>query len=94
VHLVVSATTKGSDLVEVMQRFRPLRYQHLLVTKLDEARSAGPVLGLALQHNLSVSYLATGQEVPDDLEPATPRRLAAFLFPAGPAQRARAMARA
>jgi flagellar biosynthesis protein FlhF len=94
VHLVVSATTKGSDLEEVMRRFRPLRYQHLLITKLDEARSAGPVLGLALEHDLSVSYLTTGQEVPDDLEPATPDRLSAFLFPGGPVQRTRTMVRA
>ena len=94
VHLVVSATTKGSDLEEVLRRFRPLRYQHLLITKLDEVWSPGPVLGLALQHDLSISYLATGQEVPDDLEPATPGRLAAFLFPDGRGRRPRALARA
>jgi flagellar biosynthesis protein FlhF len=87
VHLVVSATTKGSDLEEILRRFRPLRYRHLLITKLDEARSVGAVLGLAVRHNLSISYLAAGQEVPDDLAQATPERLAALLLPDAPERR-------
>jgi flagellar biosynthesis protein FlhF len=81
IHLVVSATTKGSDAEEILQRFRPLAYQHVAISKLDEARSPGPLLGLALQRDLSISYLTTGQEVPDDLERATSRRLATLLLP-------------
>jgi flagellar biosynthesis protein FlhF len=92
IHLVVSATTKASDLEEILRRFRPVRYQHLLITKLDEAQSPGPVLGLALQENLSISYLATGQEVPDDLELATPQRLASFLLPSRRGGGSRALA--
>jgi flagellar biosynthesis protein FlhF len=84
VHLVVSATTKGTDLEAVLARFRPLRYRRLLITKLDEATTAGPVLAAAIEHDLPVSYLTTGQEVPDDLEAATSRRLAGLLLPAGP----------
>jgi flagellar biosynthesis protein FlhF len=81
VHLVVSATTKGKDLQDILRRFRPLQYRRLAVTKVDEVRTLGPVLGLALQRRLAVSYLATGQEVPDDLEAATPWRLASLLVP-------------
>jgi flagellar biosynthesis protein FlhF len=81
VHLVVSATTKSSDLEAILRRFRPLRYGYLLITKLDEARSAGAPLGLALRHGLSISYLAAGQEVPDDLSPASAGTLAALLLP-------------
>ena len=81
IHLVVSATTKGSDAEEILQRFEPLAYHHVVISKLDEARSAGPVLGLVLQRDLSISYLTTGQEVPDDLESATARRLATLLLP-------------
>lgn len=81
VHLVVSATTKRSDLIEILERFRPLQYRRVLVTKVDEARTLGAVLSLALTRGLTISYLGTGQEVPDHLEVATPRRLAAFLLP-------------
>jgi flagellar biosynthesis protein FlhF len=87
VHLVVSATTKGVDLEEIVRRFRPLDYRRVLVTKLDEVRTYGPLLGLALQRRLVISYLSTGQEVPDDLEAATPRRLATLLVPASVGQR-------
>jgi flagellar biosynthesis protein FlhF len=83
VHLVLSATTKGSDLEETLRRFRPLAYQSLLITKLDEAKTAGPLLGSALDRDLSISYLTTGQEVPDDLEAATPHGLASLLIPEG-----------
>jgi flagellar biosynthesis protein FlhF len=94
VHLVVSATTKSSDAEEILQRFRPLAYQYIVISKLDEARSLGPLLGLALQQDLSISYLTTGQEVPDDLEPATSRRLATLLVPSIPDRRSRRPARA
>ena len=93
VHLVVSATTKGSDLEDIVRRFQPLQYQHVVITKLDEARFPGPILGLALNRKLSISYLATGQEVPNDLEPATPDRLATYLLPSGPTNRHPAPAR-
>ncbi|MFB3817273.1 MAG: flagellar biosynthesis protein FlhF [Candidatus Methylomirabilales bacterium] len=83
VHLVLSATTKAADLEDSLRRFRPLGYGQLLATKLDEARSPGPLLGLALDRAIPVSYLAAGQEVPDDLEPATPRRLARLLLGGG-----------
>jgi flagellar biosynthesis protein FlhF len=78
-HLVLSATTKTTDLEEILKRFRPLQYHCILVTKVDEARTLGPLLGLALERELVISYLGTGQEVPDDLEAATPRRLAGLL---------------
>ena len=94
VHLVVSATTKGSDLEDIVRRFQPLQYQHVVITKLDEARFPGPILGLALDRKLSISYLATGQEVPNDLEPATPCRLATYVLPGGPTNRHRVSARA
>jgi len=90
VHLVVSATTKRADLEEALWRFRPLRYRRLVATKLDEARTAGPLLSLALDRGLPLSYLSAGQEVPDDLEPATPWRLAGLLIPDAAAARRRA----
>ncbi len=83
VHLAVSATTKAGDIAEILRRFRPLAYEYLVITKLDEARTAGPVLGAALDRALPISYLTAGQEVPSDLEPATPRALADLLLPDG-----------
>jgi flagellar biosynthesis protein FlhF len=80
VHLVLSATTKRTDLEEILRRYRPLGYDCVLISKLDEAQTLGPILAAVLDHGLPVSYLTTGQEVPDDLEGAVPRRLARWLL--------------
>jgi flagellar biosynthesis protein FlhF len=52
----------------------------LLLTKLDETQCHGPILGLPLVSRLPVSYLTTGQNVPDDIQEATPRAVADFLL--------------
>ena len=67
---------------------RPTR---LVLTKLDEAESLSPLVGLLREWQLPISYLGTGQRVPEDLEPrdarsfwpprcsASPRRFTASL---------------
>ena len=76
-HLVVSATTKPRDLQEIAREFSATRFRSLVVTKLDETNTLGPLLGLVAQTGLPVSYVATGQRVPEDIEPADADRLAA-----------------
>ncbi|MBI4912384.1 MAG: flagellar biosynthesis protein FlhF [Acidobacteria bacterium] len=81
-HLVLSATTKPRDLVEIVQRFEPLRPTRLIFTKLDETSTYGPLLSTLVRIKRPLSYLGTGQEVPDDLELATSRRVADLILPA------------
>jgi flagellar biosynthesis protein FlhF len=52
----------------------------LILTKLDEAEGLGAILGLLGQANRPVSYLTTGQGVPDDIEPANRKRLARLIL--------------
>jgi flagellar biosynthesis protein FlhF len=40
----------------------------------------GAVLSLARQVDLPISYLTNGQAVPDDIEPAHPRRIARLIL--------------
>jgi flagellar biosynthesis GTPase FlhF len=51
-----------------------------VLTKLD--LPGGPVLGLCWRRGLPVSHLAAGRRIPDELEPATPARLARCLLAA------------
>ncbi|MBI2371822.1 MAG: flagellar biosynthesis protein FlhF [Deltaproteobacteria bacterium] len=76
VHLVVSATTQGSDLDEITRRFGALGVDRLLFTKLDEGTAFGGILNQAARTGLPISYFATGQRVPEDLELASAERLA------------------
>lgn len=80
-HLVLSATTKPKDLADIAQRFEPLKPSRLIFTKLDETSTYGPILSTLVRVKRPLSYLGTGQEVPQDLELATSRRVADLILP-------------
>ncbi len=75
VFLTVSATTKSSDLREIMQQYEIFSYSSLIVTKLDETGCVGNIISVLSEKNKSVAYFTTGQKVPRDLEIANPIRL-------------------
>ncbi len=75
-HLVISATTKHSDTRDILKRFEPLRYDGLIVTKLDESRSHGILLNAPHWCGRPLTYLGLGQGVPQDIEVATAERVA------------------
>ncbi len=76
VHLVVSATTNRLGTLQVLERFLPLGANRLIVTKLDEAAAFGVFLNAALAAGLPLSYVTTGQDVPEDILPADADALA------------------
>jgi flagellar biosynthesis protein FlhF len=76
VHLVLSAVGGIKSLVTTAQRFAAVGTTALIVTKLDEATGLGNLLSLTRECSLPVSYLTDGQNVPDDIQVATPRELA------------------
>jgi flagellar biosynthesis protein FlhF len=80
--LVVSATTKCRDLEQLISAYRPCRFDRLIVTKLDETQSYGIILNLAHMTKLPIAYLTTGQNVPEDIEGASSRKIAAQIVEA------------
>jgi flagellar biosynthesis protein FlhF len=78
-HLVLAASTPPSVAARIFDRFADARPTRLVLTKLDEAESLAPLLSLLRERQLPVSYLGTGQNVPDDLERATGSSLAAWV---------------
>jgi len=83
VHLLLSATTKHGDLLELVEKFELVPLDSLIITKLDESNSFGAVFNLLREVDLPVSYLTTGQNVPEDIELAKPERLAQILLSSG-----------
>lgn len=71
VHLVMPATMRCADLARTVGRFEPLRPAHLIFTHLDETACYGGVLSLAIETGRPVSFLCSGQSIPEDIEPAT-----------------------
>ena len=68
VYLVLSATTKYNDLLDIVDIYREIADYKLIFTKLDETSSYGNMLNIKLYADADLSYVTTGQNVPDDIE--------------------------
>ena len=79
-HLVVSATAAEGNLADAFQGFSGMPLASCLVTKVDEGRDIVGVFNQLYKRGVAISYLTTGQRVPEDLELATHRRLAGLLL--------------
>ena len=76
VHLVLSATSNRSCAEDTLEKFASLGANRIVMTKLDEAVAYGGLLNVAAASGSPISYVTTGQDVPEDIAPAEPRRLA------------------
>jgi len=86
-HLVLTASMRSADLSRVVDRYEAFRPAKLLFAKLDETGTFGPILNLMVRTGKPVSFLASGQQIPEDLEPATEERVLDLLTrPVQPAE--------
>ena len=67
VYLVVSATTKYRDLLNIADTYQKLTDFRLVFTKLDETQCQGNLFNLRLHTDAPMSYVTCGQNVPDDI---------------------------
>ena len=82
-HLVLSSTTKFTECLDAVRRFKSSNPQRYLFTKIDEACNLGTILSLMHHEPRPLSYITTGQNVPDDIEPADPERLTNLILRGG-----------
>ena len=75
VFLVLSATTKYKDLLEIVDSYQEIANYKLIFTKLDETTSYGNLLNIRLYSGAELSYMTTGQNVPDDIEEFNSQRI-------------------
>jgi flagellar biosynthesis protein FlhF len=80
VHLVLSTTASQQCVELAISRFADVRVDKIIFTKLDEAAHVGVVLNVAHKLNKCLSYITTGQDVPDDIEVGRGRRLAQLIL--------------
>ncbi len=79
-YLVLQASTREQELRRVIERAGDLPQLHLLFTKLDETESFGTMCEVAHQTGVPLAYWSIGRRVPEDIEVASPGRLAEFLI--------------
>lgn len=70
-YLVLSLTSKYSDMDAIYQQFANVPIQKLIFTKVDETSFSGAMLNMVLKHKVGVAYLTDGQNVPDDIREAS-----------------------
>jgi flagellar biosynthesis protein FlhF len=83
VQLVVPATMSPASMSSLAKRFQAFLPSKLIVTCADCVDSCLPAVGLAITLEKPVSFVATGQAIPEDIEEAS----AARLLPASQARR-------
>lgn len=74
VFLVLSATTKYSDLISIADAYSEITDYKLIFTKLDETNMIGNILNIKLHTGADLSYVTCGQNVPDDIENFNPQK--------------------
>lgn len=79
-YLVLSLTSKSSDMIEIADHFNKYALDKVIFTKMDETGSYGSLFNLLDAHNLRLSYMTNGQNVPDDLLLADAERLSHLLL--------------
>jgi flagellar biosynthesis protein FlhF len=79
-HLVLSADTPAATARRIFDAYEEVRPTRLVLTKLDETGSLSPLVGLLRDRQLPISYLGTGQRVPEDLNRATAQLLASSVL--------------
>ena len=75
VHVVVPAAATAAAIDELVSRFRPLGPSRLLFTKIDEVESANELATAPHRTGLPITWVTTGQAVPEDIEEPTTGRV-------------------
>ena len=68
-YLVLSATTKYRDLIEIADGYAQFTDYKLIFTKMDETSAAGNLYNLRMHTGAGIAYTTDGQNVPDDIAP-------------------------
>jgi flagellar biosynthesis protein FlhF len=80
VHLVLSCTAGEKVLAQEVAAFSQARVDRVILSKLDEAVTFGGVINLLRRVGRPLSFVTTGQEVPDHIEQGRADRLADLLL--------------
>lgn len=83
ISLVLSVATKYKDLVKICEKYSQLGKYRIIFTKLDETSSVGNILNVAILTQGTLSYTASGQNVPDDISVINVQNIAKRLLGRG-----------
>lgn len=79
-HLLLPVGTSDGEMDQAAQSFKAFGLKSYIFTKLDECQRRGSILNQLLRFPLPVSYVTTGQNVPEDIERADKGKLLNFIL--------------
>jgi flagellar biosynthesis protein FlhF len=74
-HLVVAAASSATVIEDLANRYRGLNLSRLLFTKVDEIDEAPELSRAPARLSLPITWVTTGQSVPEDIEEPTSARV-------------------
>ena len=83
IHLVLSGAAGKAVLIDSIERFGVFPIDSLIFTKLDEAIGFGVMLSCLQKAKSRLSYVTTGQDVPDDIRVGESKALAGLILRGG-----------
>ena len=83
VHLVLPASMRAADMARAIDAYEMFHPAKLLFTRTDETETFGPILNQVVRTSKAVSFLSSGQQIPEDLHAPTPESLAGWILNKG-----------
>ncbi len=81
VSLVISCNYKNSEAMEIVNRYRTFfAINSIFFTKIDETYKPGILVNLPIKSDIAVSFISTGQRVPEDIRLLNAERVAEYLL--------------
>ena len=74
-YLVLSLSIDRDSIDSILERYRLLKYDGMVITKVDEVENTRNLWHLAERNTVPVQYFCHGQDVPEDIMEATPENI-------------------
>ncbi len=78
--LTLSLTMKEEDIRAIIDSFQSIRIDQFIFTKLDETTTYGSMVNIMLDYLVATAFITYGQDVPDDIDAATPSIILKHIF--------------
>ncbi|MBE6044747.1 MULTISPECIES: flagellar biosynthesis protein FlhF [Clostridium] len=80
IYMVISSTTKNKDIDAILQGYKVLNFNNVIITKLDETTTYGSILNILDSAEKPLSFVTTGQNVPDDFKELTAEEISRLIL--------------
>ena len=79
-HLLLSTSINESEMSAAARNFGTLDFDSYIFTKTDETKARGVIINQLLKLKKPVSFVTTGQRVPEDIFKATRTNILSLMF--------------